>query len=197
MKFSKVVLFGINADPPHEGHLKVALEVQKTLGEGTLIVVMPTGLHPHGKEQKASFMDRLNLTKLLFQGYNHIIVDDFEGALNEKAYTLDTLKYLLAKYQMKSFYFVMSTDVANHFFSWHKPDEVLSLAIPIVVGRKGYNLDSDVLEKLQKCSKPIFINKDIPDVSSTSLRKLIQEGKQVAYLPKPCFDYIQKQHLYR
>lgn len=196
MKISKVVLYGINADPPHNGHLKVALEVQKALGQETLIVVMPTGIHPHNKPQCASFSDRLYMTQLLFQGYSHIVVDDFEGRSQKAAYTLETLQYLHGKYKATSYSFIMATDVLNHFFSWHKPQAILSLATPIVVPRKGFDLDLAVFEKLKNFTPVLFIDFEGIKISSTEIRQDLNKGHFPDELPASIKSYIQEKRLY-
>lgn len=196
MKISKVVLYGINADPPHHGHLKVALEVQKALGHDTLIVVTPTGKHPHNKPQTASFSDRLNMTKLLFQGHSNIVVDDFEGHSQKESYTLETLQYLHGKYKASSYLFIMATDVLNHFFSWHQPKAVLALATPIVVPRKGCDLDLANFEKLKNLTPVLLIDFDGIEISSTQIRQDLHKGRFPDGLPVSIKRYIQAKRLY-
>lgn len=196
MSLSKVVLFGINADPPHEGHLSIVQKLQKLLGPQALFIIMPTGLHPDHKTQYASFEDRLNMTKLLFCGFHNVIVDDFEGHRDKLAYTLDTLKYLYAKYKAASYYFIMATDVVNHFFSWHEPDQVLALANPIIIPRQGYSLNKDVLEKIEAVSKPVYVDETIPDICSTEIRKHVHLHQTCQNIPLSVLEYIQQKNLY-
>lgn len=196
MSHLKVVLFGINADPPHEGHLKIVQEVQKILGPEALFIIMPTGPHPHHKTQYACFEDRLHMTKLLFEGYHNMIVDDFEGHQKHLAYTLDTLKYLYAKYKASQYYFIIATDVANHFFSWHEPTQVLCLATPIIIPRKGYSLNHEVLEKMQAINKPLCLEDSIPEISSTEIRQILSLNKACKNMPGSILNYIDQKNLY-
>lgn len=196
MSHSKVVLFGINADPPHYGHLKVVLETKKFFGDQALLIIVPAGIHPHNKKQYACFNDRVHMTKLLFQGYSHVVVDDYEGHIKGPSYTLDTLKYIHDKYRASSYYFIIATDVANDFFSWHKPEEILALANPIIISRKGYDCDIQVQEKLKKWSHPIFLNVDIPDISSTAIRTMNLLIPSAEELPESIKTYIQEKKLY-
>lgn len=65
MNQKKIVLFGLNADPPHLGHLQVVQELERLLGQGTQFVIMPTGEHPFEKsKQQTSTID------LLWQDYS-------------------------------------------------------------------------------------------------------------------------------
>lgn len=196
MKISRAVLYGINADPPHLGHLKLVRELQKKMGSDTTIIVIPAGIHPFNKIQHACFEDRLNMTKLNFRDVSHVIVDDIEGRNEKPCYTLDTLMYIRSKYKADEYYFVLASDVANHFFSWHKPLAVLGAAIPIIVTRKGYYLISEVKEQFEKLSQPMFLDLDIPEISSTQIRDRIHKNEVAHDLNCDVSQYIIDHRLY-
>lgn len=197
MNQNYVVLFGINADPPHLGHLKVIHEVEKHLGQKTLFVVVPTGDHPFAKKQFATNNDRLAMTQILFGNHRQVIVDDFEIKKKTKAFTLDTIKHLKTKYDKARLFFIMAIDVANHFFSWHEPDKILQLATPIIVSRHGYHLDPEVRKKLEKYSHVMFLNTESLDISSTEIRQELKNQNSSEKIPKSVLDYIRSHHLYQ
>ncbi len=192
----KLVLFGLNADPPHLGHLKVINEVKKHFDPQALFVVVPSGIHPHQKKQNASFNDRLQMTKLLFQGCEHVIVDNYEGHVQKTSYTLDTLKYLHAKYKTHELYFIIATDVANLFYSWYEPNHILALAIPIIVTRQGHPLNPQFLKHLQDDTRPLVLKTDSLDVSSTKIRQQIKNNQVPDSLSNNVWTYIQEKGLY-
>jgi len=196
MKTEKLVFFGINADPPHLGHLHVLNEVEKSLGPETLFVVMPTGDHPQNKPQMAAKKDRLAMTQRLFSGYKHVRVDDFEILKHGPSYTLDSLIYLKGHYPHKDLYFIMAVDVANHFFSWHEPLKICQIAIPIIISRPGYHLDEQVKMKLEKLTHILILKNESLDISSTNIRHDLKMKKNSKDLSPSVLEYIHNHHLY-
>ena len=196
MNPKKIVLFGVNADPPHLGHLQVVQELERLLGQGTQFIIMPTGQHPFDKPQVASKFDRLVMARLLFQGYSHVTVSDYEINKNEKTYTLDTLIHLKSQFRRDRLYFVMAIDVANHFFSWKEPEKICQIATPIIVSRVGYHLHQDIEEKLQKMCSPLILNTNSRDISSTEIRQELHQKKNPKDLPANLYEYIKSHHLY-
>jgi nicotinate-nucleotide adenylyltransferase len=193
----KIVLFGLNADPPHLGHLKVLHEVEKVLGLDTLFIIMPTGVHPVEKAQNATAPQRLAMAQLLFKGYDRALVDDYEIRKESRAYTLDTLIHLKAKYPHNRLYFIMATDVANHFFSWHESEKILAMASPIIVSRVGYTLDPHVRLELMKKSKPLILETHSLPISSSDIREKIQGSLECKDISHDVKAYIEQHGLYR
>lgn len=197
MNETKIVLFGLNADPPHLGHLKVVHEVEKIVGQEATFIVMPTGDHPFSKKQHVAADHRLMMTKLLFQGLKQVIVDDYEIKKTSTSYTLDTLIRLKSRYPQSPLYFIMASDTANSFFLWHKANEILKLAIPIIVSRPQYELDKNVLDELYKLCHPLIITINSLDISSSKIREDLNKGKGSLDLSKEVLNYIHSHHLYR
>jgi nicotinate-nucleotide adenylyltransferase len=188
----KIVLFGLNADPPHLGHLQVVYEVEKQLGPETLFVVMPTGNHPLDKPQVASNTHRLAMTQLLFMGSKRVMVDDFELNKVTKSYTLDSLIHLKTKYPHSQLYFIIATDVANNFFSWHEPIKILSIADPIVVSRVGFELNPEVKEEFYKKSHPVILETHSLPISSSEIR----QKRVLEHLSSEVKKYVEDHNLY-
>jgi nicotinate-nucleotide adenylyltransferase len=196
MNKKKIVLLGINADPPHLGHQKLCFDVLKALGPDTHVIVMPAGLHPFGKQSKASFKDRLELTELLFADLSHVSVDNFEGSKQGLSYSYETLVYLKSKYPQAQLYFVISYDAAASFFSWHKAHQILCLATPIISKRPSYQLEDKIRHQFEALSHPIFLNNEPLEVSSSSIREALRLHRHSLYLTPLQNDYIIKNKLY-
>jgi nicotinate-nucleotide adenylyltransferase len=194
---TQLVLFGLNADPPHLGHRQVIHEVEKALGQGATFIAMPTGEHPFQKKQHASSHDRLMMTKILFQGLKQVKVDDYEIKKKDSSYTIDTLIYLKSHYPKTRLYFIMATDAANSFFNWRDAERICQLATPILVSRVGFELDEKVKDKLLKLCHPLILKTNSLNVSSTDIRRQLQIGGDVKDVPKEVLDYIKEHHLYR
>ena len=85
---------------------------------------------------------------------------------------------------------------------WREVDTILKLCNFVVFTRPGY--DNKNLLKQKKLiedkynTKIIFLNIEGKDISSTEIRKLILEGKDLhRYLPNKVIDIINKEKLYR
>lgn len=193
----KVVLFGLNADPPHLGHKKLCQDALDYLGPNTLVIVMPSGQHPFEKSSHASSNDRLKLTKLLFEDMPHTVVDHYEVCKKNKSYTLESLVYLKSKYPQAQLYFLISVDAANQFFDWHQPQAILALASPIIAQRKSYSLDPGCKDRMLGLCKPVFLNNDPLDISSTSIRLALNLHRKSDYLLPSQIAYINHHDLYK
>lgn len=197
MMKKKIVLFGLNADPPHLGHLEVVFEIEKILGPEAHVIVMPTGIHPFNKHQDVDAKHRLALTRILFKELHHVEVDDYEIMSHKICYTYETLVYLKSKFHGAMIYFVMSTESAEHFFKWHKALEILCLANPVIVKRTGFDLSLPFKHKLQALCTPIYSDSHIKDVSSTSIRHLLKLNRSPQELTCDQLSYIKENNLYK
>lgn len=189
------VLFGIHGDPPHLGHLNVVLELKKHLGHGVTFFVMPAGAHPFLKVEHASKEHRLEMTRLLFADVPHVIVSDYEIKKEGICYTVDTLRHLKNKNPTLKLYFVMAQDVANHFFSWKNPEDILSIATPIIVPRIGHSLQDGLIDQFKPVIPEILMIKTL-DISSTSVRAQLKKERFSKDLSGPVLSYILEQDLY-
>lgn len=192
----KIILFGLNADPPHLGHLKLVQEVRKKMEPDAFFVIMPTGFSPYNKAQSASGADRLAMTELLFGQVSYAKVDDFEIRSKNKSYTLDSLIHLKTTYPHAELYFLIGADAAAHFFSWHEPAKILQLARPIIASRKGYVLNPEILEKITKITPSVYFEIETLPFSSTEIRTSLSYKTFSPYLSHEVNAYILQHSLY-
>jgi len=191
-----IILFGLNADPPHLGHLQVINELKKHFDQKTCFIVMPCGQHPFHKLQNASLRDRLEMTKRLFCDLKNVEVSDLEILKKQAAYTIDTLEFLKQKYPQKELFFVIAQDVANDFFSWKDPEKILQIATPIIVPRVGCSLSQELFDRFKQYKVPLIIPINSLDISSTNIREDIKEHHFSNDVPKNVLDYILEKKLY-
>ena len=88
----KIGIFGGTFAPVHNGHVKIAKSALDQLGLDKLII-MPNGLPPH-KETTLNKYDRLNVTRLAFEGLPNTIVSDYEITQQGANYSYKTLQHL-------------------------------------------------------------------------------------------------------
>lgn len=184
----KVGILGGSFNPIHIGHLALAnyLCEYEDLDEIWFLV------SPHNplKERDGLWPEelRLQMVKQAIQGYPKFRASDFEFHLPRPSYMVNTLCHLCQSYPEHKFSLIIGSDNWDAFPRWHKYDEILSEYPIIIYPRLGYVVDETSLpESVRLVKTPVF------DISSTFIRKAIDEGKDVRYfLPHGIWDYVKK-----
>lgn len=189
-------IFGGSFDPPHKGHIKMALAAKKELGLDRLILV-PTGQAPHKPGIRASSYDRAQMCRVLCEKYG------FELSLYEvekqgNCYTADLLEYFTNLYPGDEFYLVVGGDSMDYMDKWYKPDRIFQLCRVVVARRSGTADEKAELLREKFGAEIIFLNCEYTDVSSTGIREAVSGGKDFsALIEKETAEYILKNNLYR
>ena len=114
-------------DPPHDGHVALALAAVDHFRLERLLVRVVE--HPGHKHVEASASDRLVLAEIAF-----VVVAGAEVALDPFARTVDSLESL----RLDDPVFLVGADELASFLDWKQPDRVLELARLGVAARPGY-----------------------------------------------------------
>ena len=191
-------IFGGRFDPVHLGHLQIAEQVcnyKKLTG----ILFVPSFNHPLKKDKaNANFEQRCDMLKLAFEDYEQFCLSEIELNYELSGFTIDTIKKLKDIFASCTFYFIIGADNMHQFQQWYKPDEILKEAEILLAARPGYELK--IIENLPK-DRIEIIETDLFDISSTELRKLLEENtnstKLNNYIPPKVLDYIRKNALYK
>ena len=142
------------------------------------------------------------MAELAFSGMENTVVSDYELNNMKISYTYDTLVYLQKKYPDERLYFVLGTDSMLQVEQWYKGTDILenfSFAVSVRPGYKEEELESCISELRRKYGTEIIkICSNMPDVSSTEVRRKIAAGESVEEMvPEPVERYIEKNGLYR
>ncbi len=132
-------VLGGTFDPVHFGHLRPALEVRQALGLEELRLI-PLRQAVHRSQPQASPEQRLAMLRLAVQGQGAegLRIDDRELRRADESYTHDTLVDLRAELgPAVGLCLLVGADAFRGFLSWHRPDDILSLAHLIVMRRPG------------------------------------------------------------
>jgi len=135
---SGVLLFGGMFDPPHAGHLSLAVRVRdEVMGAQTQLVFVPAARSPH-KSGGAIATDeqRLKMLGLAIGDVPRCSIWTDEIDRGGTSYWVDTL--VRARSQLgesASLRFLIGADQAIAFHRWRANDKVLGLAEPIVMLR--------------------------------------------------------------
>lgn len=167
-----IALFGGSFDPPHLGHEAVVNALEK-LDYLNSIIVMPTFLNPFKSSAYAPSQLRLKWLKSIFREYQNVLIDDYEVKLEKKIPTIESVDYLLKKYQ--KIFVVIGADNVATLGQWHRYDELKEKVSFIVASREDIKIPKEFI--------PLKVDVDI---SSSKLREVMDETK----LPKICAQEI-------
>jgi len=197
----KIAILGGSFDPPHLGHLFIALQVQELL-EMDEVWLMPVSHHPFNRDL-SSTKTRLEMTKVLET--KTIKVSDFELLHNKQSYTIDTLNGLKKLYPDNTFYWIMGSDQLENFQKYKAWKDIITKHNLIIFPREWMlpHLEEIVKEKLMLSSIPqnvIVLQSNsliLTSISSTKIRERSQKKLPIYYfLPKGVGEIIKKNNLY-
>jgi len=173
----KIGLFFGSFNPIHIGHLIIAEHVAAhTNLDQIWFVVSPQ--NPF--KQKNSLLneyDRLHLLNLAIEGNEKLKASDIEFKLPKPSYTIDTLTYLKEKHPKDEFSLIMGSDNLENLHKWKNAD-ILFKEYPFFIYNRPGHTDLKNAEK----AKVTFLDAPQLQISSTFIRKNIQENKSVKYI---------------
>ena len=191
-----VGLFGGTFDPIHNGHIEAANSAHQTLKLDKVIMV-PAG-DPYLKRTKlvASPKERYRMVSLAIRKVPSLEVSDIEIFRSGPSYTIDTVREL--KREGHEVIVLLGTDSIIEMDKWQDPDLLHSECEVVGLTRPGFQIDrsKSYLSRQRKYSlRTIKVNS--PEISSTTVRNLIQNGVDVTELiPQEVNEYIKKEKLY-
>ena len=191
-----VGLFGGTFDPIHNGHIEAANSAHLILKLDKVIMV-PAG-DPYLKRSKlvASPKERYRMVSLAIRKIPSLEVSDIEIFRSGPSYTIDTVREL--KREGHEVIVLLGTDSIIDMDKWQDPDLLHSECEVVGLSRPGFQIDKSksYLSRQRKYSlRTIEVNS--PEISSTGVRNLIQDGVDVADLiPQEVNEYIKKEKLY-
>jgi nicotinate-nucleotide adenylyltransferase len=193
-------ILGGTFNPPHVGHLVMAQEALDQLGLDR-VVLMPVSSPPHKEAADDPGPEaRLELCRLAVAGDERLGVSALEIERGGASYTADTLRELHARQPEQELTFIVGGDMAHSLPAWREPEAVLSLARLAVAEREGVRREDIAtrLSELHRGDRVVFFDMPRIDVSSSSIRRRVAEGRPVRYLvPDAVADAISDHHLYR
>ncbi|MBU3072995.1 nicotinate-nucleotide adenylyltransferase [Clostridium estertheticum] len=198
----KKAIFGGTFDPIHIGHIHIAYEALYSL-KLDKILFMPAGNPPNKlNKQITDSKIRYDLVNKAIEGEINFEISDYEINKKENSYTYETIE-LFSKLQSNTeWYFLIGADSLIDLDNWKNVDRLLNGCRLVVYNRAGFALEK-ILEQKKSLeskyhNKIIFLDMPIIDISSTSIRESIKEGRNINYLlPKGVEKIVEKLKLYR
>ncbi len=200
----RIGIFGGSFDPIHLGHLILAEQCREQAKLDQVLFV-PNAQNPL-KPDGASAMDRQRCEMIEFAiaGHESFYLSKVEIERGGVSYTVDTLQEIADNQPDDELFFLMGGDSLDSFDKWHKPEQILKLASPLIVNRPG--ADPIDLSKLAAFTEPdrlksfesLLVESPMIEISSSDLRQRIGAGKSGRYqLPRAVEKFIQTQKLYK
>lgn len=177
-----VGLYGGAFDPPHRGHVELALRAKEVLGIDRLHVLVAA--RPGHKPVATAPDLRLEMARAAFPA-DDVVLDDH-------ARTIDLLR---AHAEWQDAWFVIGADEFCDFLSWKEPDEVLRRVRLAVGTRPGFPEERlrKVLDALEQPERVRLVDMEPVRAASRDLRRHLDE----ADLPPAVAEIIRREGLYR
>lgn len=177
----RIGVFGGTFDPPHHGHLAIALEVGHRLRlDRVLWVVANDPWQKSGRVPVTPASVRLALVAEAVDGFAGHEVCDLEVRRGGPSYTADTLEELTRLHPGAALFLVVGSDAAEGLDTWKRADDVRALATTVVVDRGGRQGGRPPL------GWPHLVV-DVPalEISSSDIRSRFGDGRPVEALVQP------------
>ncbi len=129
-------LFGGTFDPPHIGHQMIVDEVLKSL-HVEVVFVVPAYLNPFKSKFYAPADVRLGWLHKLFGDNDRVEIADFEVKQKRAVASIETVKYLLEKYDLEKLYLIIGADNYAKLHMWSGYDELKNLVEFVIASRDG------------------------------------------------------------
>ena len=187
-------VFGGTFDPPHVGHLVVAVNARHALRLDRLLLVVAHD--PWQKSQTralSSAEDRLAMVEAAVGDVDGLEASRIELDRGGVSFTADTLATLRDEDPSRELFLILGSDAAAGLPSWDRVDEVRTLATIAVAARPGAEEGIPPAGwTWERVETPRL------EVSSTDLRARVADGRPLDYLlTPPVIECIRARGLYR
>jgi len=177
-------ILGGTFNPPHMGHLVMAQEALDQL-DLDRVVLMPVAVPPHKEAREdPGAAARLELCRLAVADDERFEVSTLEIERGGASFTVDTLRELHDVEPEHDLTFIVGGDMAQSLPAWREPESILRLARLAVAEREGVRREDIArrLEPLHDGDRVVFFDMPRIDVSSSTIRRRVAEGRPVRYL---------------
>ncbi|MBV1887778.1 MAG: nicotinate-nucleotide adenylyltransferase, partial [Urechidicola sp.] len=187
-------LFFGSFNPIHVGHLIIAnhLAEHSDLDQVWFVV---TPHNPH-KKKNTLLADnhRLAIVNIAIEEYPNLKSSNIEFGLPQPSYTSNTLSHISEKHPSHQFSLIMGEDNLKSFHKWKNYEAILDNHHIYVYPRIA---DGVVINELMSHSNIHKIDAPIVEISSTQIRKGIQEIVDIRpMLPYKVWEYTDEMNFY-
>lgn len=207
----RIGIFGGTFNPPHEGHLYLALSAIRLLKLDRVEMVV---CHdpPHRDRPKVDALHRFAMVVLSCAGIDRLVASARELRRPGPSFTVDTLREIAGELPGSELFLLLGADSYDDLPNWHEPEQIVDLAHLVVAPRAGAvgvaSLRADDRDRLCQPDQPlpkqsravIPLALDEHPASARAIRKQLADRATVAdaidYLPPTVTRYIAEHRLY-
>lgn len=197
----RIGILGGTFNPIHMGHLIMA---EKTCQRHHLskIIFIPAYMPPHKYvKDLTEAHHRYEMIKAAISGKNRLEVSDIEIKREGKSYTIDTVQGILHHYGEDSeIFLIMGADSLNELELWKNIKRLSQLCHFVIINRPGFKTEASArlveiigsdnildMGKLKIEIAPV-------EISSTEIRKRLNDGVEIKGLVPECVEAYIKEH---
>lgn len=191
----RTAIYGGSFNPPHLGHVSVALTVQEQLRPERFLII-PTNIPPH-KDMAEGSPDagqRLELCRIAFEDIPGVEISDVEAHREGKSYSADTLAVLREERPEDDYYLVIGSDMFLSFCQWYKFQYLLENCTLAVLSRE----EDDSLElaefkaelEAEYGARVLLMEHEPQPMSSGDIRGRLKRGLGSELLPDKVYSKI-------
>ena len=195
----RIGIIGGTFDPIHLAHVNIAKEAKDRLNLDKVIFI-PAGSQPLKIDKKVTRASlRFNMVEKAIEGYDGFEVSDYEIKKQGISYTFETLEHF--KKEDEELFFITGADCLLSLEKWKNVKRIFELCTLVVLTRPGYDERSlykqkDYIEEKYN-GKIVILELEGMDISSTEIRGLVKEGKNISKLvASEVFKLIKNNDLY-
>lgn len=177
MNKTRTGLYGGSFNPIHNGHIAIARQMTEKAGlDEVWFMVSPQ----NPLKERDTLLDdarRLEMAHTALEGETRLKACDYEFSLPRPSYTWHTLQALWRDYPEREFVLMIGADNWAHFGRWYHAEDIMRTCEMLIYPRRGYDIDTQSLPAGVR-----LIDTGLYDVSSTEIRQLIKDGKDISSL---------------
>lgn len=188
----RVGVLGGTFDPPHNGHVRMAVAALDELGLDQVFLAPATSPPHKSNDDLTPYLHRLAMTERAAEGIDRVSVSQIEEEGEGPSFTINLIHKLRDR-GFDDIYFIIGSDSLRELSTWKDPQKVLEMCTVVVF------LRGDTLAQLGVEGPADVIVFETPriDVSSTQLRACVHDGDvDDAMIPAGVLDYISEHQLY-
>lgn len=195
-------IMGGTFDPIHFGHLICAEQAREQFNLD-YVVFMPTGNPVFKMDRKVSSAeDRYKMTLIATRKNPSFDVSRIEIDREGATYTVDTLRILRESLpEGTELFFITGADAIISVLKWKDAEKAIRMAHFVAATRPGYDyshLHDSIIENGELPDVVSFFEVPGLAISSTDLRRRMNEGKSITYMtPFSVQSYIERHELYK
>lgn len=164
----RIACFGGSFNPPHRGHLAIALTALRK-ARFDEVWLIPSVQAPLREDAPVAFERRVAMLEAMVRPYRKLRVCPIEFELPQPSYTISTVTELIRRYPQVDFAWIIGSDQAEQFDRWKDSERLRSMIPFLVVPRDPQDHIPNGMQRL-----------DVPGIATLSSTRYREGQVQVA-----------------